>query len=195
MRKKGFTLIELVMVMAIISVIAAIVLPRLDPFVPKRRLKSAARVLSGTISLAYGESISKNKTYRLYMDPSDDSYWITEVDKLDEEDTGGPAGIRLGTHFELLQYEESEKGVEQSTPSEPMFARKKLPEGVHFASVEVKKDLEMAVPGARYIEFNPLGSATPATIRLANEEGERFTVRYDGVSGIPVLFPAKSETG
>jgi hypothetical protein len=129
------------------------------------------------------------------MDPSDDSYWITEVEKLDAGEDSGPAGIRLGTHFELLQYEESEKKVKESAPSEPMFARKKLPDGVHFSSVEVRKYLEVAVPGVRYIEFNPLGSATPATIRLANEEGEKFTVRYDGVTGIPVLLPAKSETG
>ncbi len=195
MNRKGFTLIELIMVMAIISVIAAIVLPRLDPFVPKRRLKSAARVLSGTISLAYGESVTRNKTYRLYMDPSDDSYWITQVEQLEGEESGSSVGIRIGTQFELLQYEEIDGSIEETTPSEPMFARKKLPDGVHFASVEVQRDLEIPTPGARYIEFNPLGDGSPATIYLENEEGQTFTVRYDGVSGIPTLLPANSETG
>jgi prepilin-type N-terminal cleavage/methylation domain-containing protein len=195
MKRKGFTLIELVMVMAIISVIAAIVLPRLDPFVPKRRLKSAARVLSGTISLAYGESVSKNKTYRLYFDPSEDSYWIMEVKKIEDEDAETSTGVRIGTQFELLQYEETGGKVEENMPSEPMFARRKLPDGVHFASVEVRQEKGFATPGVRYIEFNPLGGGSPATIHLQNEEGEGFAVRYDGVTGIPVLLPIQSETG
>ncbi len=59
-------------VVAMIAVIAAIALPRLDPFLPERRLRSAARLLSGAITLAYGEAIAKNKTYRLYMDTSTD---------------------------------------------------------------------------------------------------------------------------
>ncbi|UCD56586.1 MAG: hypothetical protein JSV16_12230, partial [Candidatus Hydrogenedentota bacterium] len=190
------TLIELVMVMAIISVIAAIVLPRLDPFVPRRRLKSAARLLSGTISLAYGEAVAKNKTYRLYMDPSADRYWITEVRKLKEgEDVKTAVGIRIGTQFELLQYVEGTENIEENAPTEPMFAPKTLPPGVHFSSVEIQHESTIASLGPQYIEFSPLGNASPATINLVNDEGENLAIRYDGITGIPILVPLRSETG
>lgn len=196
MRKKGFTLVELVVVMAIICIMAAIVLPRLDPFVPQRRLKSAARLLSGTISLAYGESVTKNKTYRLYLDRSADRYWITEVRDLEKsDDSAAAAGVRIGTHFELLQYEQSGQNVEENIPSEPMFAPRKLPPGVHFSSVEVGDERAASSLGPRYIEFSPLGSASPATIYLVNEDGGKLAVRYDGVTGIPTLLPLSSETG
>jgi prepilin-type N-terminal cleavage/methylation domain-containing protein len=195
MKRSGFTLIELVCVIAIIAVIAAIVLPRLDPFVPRRRLKSAARLLSGTITLIYGEAASKNKTYRLHIDPAADKYWITEIKEVEEgEDSGAGSAIRLGTHFELLQYEQGSSNVEEQSPSEPMFAPKKLPQGVHFASVEVKDD-RIVSQGEQYLEFNPLGSASPATINLVNDEGEKLAIRYDGVTGIPTLVPQTNETG
>ncbi|GAB4334001.1 MAG: hypothetical protein Kow0099_05940 [Candidatus Abyssubacteria bacterium] len=191
---RGFTLIELVMVMAIISVIAAIVLPRLDPFVPQRRLKSAARLLSGTISLAYGEAISKNKTFRLYFDADKGTYWLTEVEKIEEEDESesSAVGIRIGTQFELLEYVEGEEKVEERAPTEPLFAPKELPPGVHFASIEVGRDITAHSNEVRYIEFNPLGSASPATIHLVNDEGDQFVVRYDGVTGMPRLEASRT---
>jgi type II secretory pathway pseudopilin PulG len=182
------------MVMAIISVVAAVVLPRLDPFVPSRRLKSAARTLSGAITLAYGESAAKNKPYRLYLDPSEDMYWIVEVKELEEgEGSGGAIGITLGTSFELLRYSETKTDDEETTPSEPLFTPQKLPPGVHIASVEISEQSALASKGRQYIEFSPLGVASPATISLVNDDGEALTLRYDGITGVPSLVSA-SET-
>jgi len=196
MRRNGFTLIELVVVLALISVIAAIVLPRLDPFVPQRRLKSAARMLSGTISLAYAEAIAKNRTYRLHFELESDRYWITEVTEDEEDEEAASAiGIRLGTNFELLQYTDGAEDIEPELPSEPMLAPKELPPGVHFASVEIRRDLSTPALGPQYIEFNPLGDASPATINLKNESGDAFAIRYDGVTGIPTLAPLGDGTG
>jgi type II secretion system protein H len=194
MRKKGFTLIELVVVMAIMAIVAAVVLPRLDPFVPSRRLKSAARTLSGTITLAYGESIARNKTYRLYLDPSKDMYRVVEVQQLESDDQGGAIGIKLGTHFELLQYDDSRKDAEESTPTEPLFAPQKLPQGVHISSVNAGNDITLAAAGEQYIEFSPLGVASPASITLVNEDGEALSLQYDGVTGVPSLSVSSSGT-
>ena len=179
-------------VVAMIGVIAAIVFPRLDPFLPQRRLKSAARLLSGTISLAYGEAIAKNRTYRLYMDSSTDEYWITEVKALEQDNEQPTAiGIRIGTRFDLLEYTDGSENVEESLPSEPMFTRRRLPPGVHFSSVEVRRRYSGLGLDTQYIEFNPLGVAGAANINLANDDGEGFAVIYDGVTGIPVLAPIK----
>ena len=194
--RRGFTLIELILVIALVSVVAVIVLPRLDPFLPERRLKSAVRLLSGTISLAYGEAIAKNKTYRLYFDTLEDRYWISEVRVLQEHEDGGSGlGIRLGTQFELLQYEDGTENIEESMPSEPMFSRKILPDGVHFSSVEINRGSAATTLDIPYIEFNPLGNASSATIVLVNDDGEQLAVHYDGVTGIPVPSPVNDLTG
>ena len=193
---EGFTLIELIFVLAVIAVVAALVLPRLDPFVPERRLKSAVRMLSGTISLAYGEAIAKNKTYRLYLDSKKDMYWIAEITPSQaDEEPGGSSGIRLGTQFQLLQYERNSESVEEKEPTEPMFSPKTLPDGVHFSSVEINRGLAMATSDLPYIEFNPLGGAIPATIILMNDDGDHFAIEYDGVTGIPTLSPLNSSAG
>jgi len=191
--KKGFTLIELVVVIAIISIMAVIVLPRLDPFVPSRRLKGAARTLSGTITLAYGESVAKNKRYRLYLDPMEETYWVVQVKETEKEDSGGAIGLTLGTQFELLHYEESGTEDEVAAPSEPLFAPQKLPQGVHFSSMSVGDDTALASSKPRYIEFTPLGVASPATVTLVNEDGDTLSVQYDGITGMPTLVASTDE--
>jgi prepilin-type N-terminal cleavage/methylation domain-containing protein len=186
--RRAFTLIELVIVVAMIGVIAAIVLPRLDPFLPARRLKGAARSLSGAISLAYGESVAKNATYRLYLDPQNDRYWVVEVKKVEgEEESASASGIRIGTQFELLQRADGSDRANETLTSEPLFAPTALPDGVHFSSVETGGERGMLASSSQYIEFDPLGNGSPAVIALSNEDGERVVIRYDGVTGIPVL--------
>jgi prepilin-type N-terminal cleavage/methylation domain-containing protein len=195
-KKEGFTLIELILVITVIGVIAAIVFPRLDPFLPKRRLKSAARLLSGTISLAYGEAIAENRTYRLYLDTMEDRYWISEVKTSEEtEEDGSAPGIRLGTQFELLQYEDGAENIEESMPAEPLLAPKALPDGVHFSSVDTDAGSDSTALDLPYIEFGPIGNASPATIILITDDGEQFAVYYDGVTGMPVPVPMNGVAG
>ena len=194
--KRGFTLLELMVVVAMIAIVATIAFPRLDPFLPKRRLKSAARLLSGTITMAYGESIAKNKIYRLYMDPSTDTYWITEVTRLGEdEESSGVVGLTIGTSFELLERIDDSENIEETAPSEPMFAPKELPQGIHFSSVEVRTNRASFSEDTKYIEFTPLGTASPAVINLINDEDEMFSVVYDGVTGMPTLVPQGERGG
>jgi hypothetical protein len=183
-------------VIAMLGIIAVIAVPRLDPFLPKRRLKSAARHLSGMITLAYGEAIAKNKTYRLYMDPTTDKFWITEVTQIESDDeSSGAIGIRLGTSFELLEYVDGSQDIEQSMPSEPMLAPRQLPDGIHFSSIKVRRSLLPISPDGEYIEFTPMGVASPAVINLINEDEEEFAVVYDGVTGIPRLVPRSESAG
>ena len=70
-----------------------------------------------------------------------------EVQVLEEEGEKSTAaiGIRLGTLFELREYTKGSETIEETLPSEPMFAPKKLPQGIHFSSVEVRRDFVAGV--------------------------------------------------
>ena len=76
-RAKGFTLLELVMVLVLISTVLAMAAPSLRGFVKGRQIAEAvAQVLSLT-HLARSQAASQGCVYRLNIDAEAKAYWLT----------------------------------------------------------------------------------------------------------------------
>ncbi len=104
MNQKGVTLIELIVVMVIIAIGAALTTPNISGWLRTYRLKSAARDVASTLRLAQIKAVSANTTYQVVFDTVHDSYI------LQYQDTGGawvtegvtqilPTGIKFNTTF------------------------------------------------------------------------------------------------
>ena len=60
----GFTLVELMIVVAILAILALVSIPALGGFIPKYRVNSAMRTLASEMSLVRLEAISNNTPVR-----------------------------------------------------------------------------------------------------------------------------------
>lgn len=73
---RGFTLIELVLVMLIIGLLLAIVAPALGGLLRSQRMDQSARIVAALIKEARVRSAADAKPYRLVIDTEDNTCWI-----------------------------------------------------------------------------------------------------------------------
>jgi prepilin-type N-terminal cleavage/methylation domain-containing protein len=82
MRKKaGFTLTEIVIVIAVLGLLAAVGVPSYLRYVPKYRLRSAARDLYSNLNLAKMAAIKTNQKSRVNYRVNPDQYTVSLLKK------------------------------------------------------------------------------------------------------------------
>jgi type II secretion system protein H len=162
---KGFTLIEMLVVVGIIALMAAVMMPTISSYF-QVSLNSATRDLATTIKEAYNSSVVTGKVYRLVYDLKENTYWVEF----------GPAEVLLDTK-ESKEKEERRKKFSKSVTKKPEFkmdttiSRKKaiLPRGVVFEDLVTEQSKEPITEGTAYTHFFPHGLTEQTVIHLQDQ--------------------------
>jgi len=77
---RGVTLTELITVMVIIAVGAAIAIPNLGPWMAKRELNSATRTLAAHFNQARSEAIRRNQNVTVWLNAGNETYTVDVAD-------------------------------------------------------------------------------------------------------------------
>jgi prepilin-type N-terminal cleavage/methylation domain-containing protein len=101
--KRGVTLLELVVVFAIIAIGAVLAVPNIGPWVANYRLRTATRDITSTLRVAQMRAVSNNINYRVSFDTGARTYTL-------QRSTGGlwvnegmaktlPTAVSMTTNF------------------------------------------------------------------------------------------------
>lgn len=90
-RSRGFTMIEMMIVVVVIGLIAALAVPSFLGYMPKLRVKSAARDIVSSMRLARSKAVSERRPYGVVFDMNSNSVRSFA-------DTDNPAGMSYSSN-------------------------------------------------------------------------------------------------
>lgn len=93
-KNNGYTLIEIITVIAIIAIIAGFIIPNVVGWVPRYRLRSGAEEIRSTLQLARLNAIKENKTAIVTFDTINNTFMATLSEQVIKSGKM-PAGITI----------------------------------------------------------------------------------------------------
>jgi general secretion pathway protein H len=161
----GFTLFELLVVMSIISLIAALVMPQMTASLPGVRLKSTTRAVAASLRYARSRAVYESTPYVAIFDSARKFLAVEPIaTPLDAAESGG---IR-----KILETSNLEKVYE-------------IPDGIEFGILNRPAGEED--PDVFPILFFPGGDSTGGKIILENLRRRQYTVTVDAITGIVAI--------
>jgi type II secretion system protein H len=156
-RERGFTMIELVVVLLILTLSAALLTPSLSRFASTVELKAAVKKISGILRYYRSEAVYRGTVFQVLFNPETGEVTVKSVET---EEAGGDEP-------------EKEKAVTRSYL---------LPKGIHIKEIEVT-DPEYASDHPA-IEFYPNGGSNGGTLLLDAQDRKGFRIKVHFLTGM-----------
>ena len=154
---KGFTLIELIIVLVIVSIMAAMVSPAISRSLASLQLKTAARKVAAALRYARTQAIARAEDYQAVFSFDERQVTISPAESEGEES---------GEEKALPEAEGAQKPQEQEKPK--VYT---LPEEVKF--LELVAGEEEVNSGSATITFRPNGSSEGGEVILSDAAEKR----------------------
>jgi prepilin-type N-terminal cleavage/methylation domain-containing protein len=180
-RTRAFTLIELIIVMTIIAIVAAVAVPSLGIFSTSRQTNNAAAQMLEAAEYARAQAIAEGRTYRLNVDTSAMTYWLTA------DEGAGTFVAASGDHGQKYQLPSGVTLAAQITQQPNMLFNKTYNDESQETAVQSPQTLidneQLGTAGqvmvaahndGQYVEFQSTGRVDPATFTISDHFGKKI---------------------
>ena len=166
MKNRGFTFIEVMVVLILISLTIYLVTPSLSPFSKTVELKGATKKVSAILRYCRSEAVNRGKVYQVLFDPDLGQVNVQPIEEKEED--------------------QEAKDVTDVTKDQPKEQSKQktymLPKGVDIK--EVKANSPQYPSDYAVIEFYPNGGSNGGTIRLDSKDRKGYRIKVHFLTGI-----------
>lgn len=179
-RRHAFTLVELLLVVAIMGIVAAITVPNLTRSMRGNRIRHATRNIVTAGRYARSISILRESSHALVFDIDGSGIFVSE-------------GVTVLPPPPSEESEEMEESVFEEASSNVLFVAERAFagsgelarqfEGVRILSVELGGG-DVLTRGTAVVVFESNGRCTPYIVTLEDEQGKRVIIDVDALASV-----------
>jgi general secretion pathway protein H len=189
MKKNGFSLLEMIIVISIIGAVTAIALPGLldkksntrkvfrEFVVAGKDIRNRAKLAGVTYRLAF--RLTENKQ----------AWWVEKANKnvlLDKKKLEDARNEAKST----FRQKDDDKPVSEFQPDTTIFKKEQtLPKGFFFKQIESGPQDLIATDGTAYIHFFPQGYIEPSAIQIIDDRKNIWTLVFNPITGQSDIIP------
>lgn len=178
-KASGFTLMELMVTIAIIAIISTIAVPNFIAWVPKFKLGSASRDILSVVQKTRLQAVKDNTVYTVLFNVGNESYTVFQDDGAGTPDAAPVDGMPDGRNNGILE------------PTENVMLRQTLPAGVNVLNTSMTGDRVVFGPQGLVTILDPL-NPPPHTINIRSNQGDdkwrrRITIQLAGTTDIQII--------
>ena len=175
MRSKGYSLLEVLMVITVMVIVGGAAIPLAHASVDRTRAVAAARYVAGRMTMARFEAVRRSACVAIRFLQQPDGYWLqTYVDGnrngvLARDIASGidlpiTASEQLDSHFTGIAF-----GIQPNVT------------GIDLGPFNADDPIQIG--SSNLLSFSPTGSSTSGTLFIHGLRGHQFAVRVLGATG------------
>lgn len=175
----GFSLMEIMLVFAIMAILSSMSMPAMRGFAASRRLHTSARAIVDTLSFARDMAITERTTHLVVFDISGNRFWLASSETFDVQDPLTSAG-RASTPPAIQGNQ-----VVVSRTGGVMGIPQQLQHSVTFAGLVTNTNgtSQQVITGADYVYFTPTAKAKETVVLLQNTNGNVVSISVEAATG------------
>jgi prepilin-type N-terminal cleavage/methylation domain-containing protein len=163
--RRGFTLIELMVVLAIMVIVSGIAVISMQPILSDARMRSGCRMVASMLNYARSHAVTTNSPARvLFVEGKS-----IEIDVYSDSSSKSQATSSSA----------SGTGERELTPLTTSSSHCVLPDGVTITRISKPG----GIGDENWLEFGGLGQAEQAVIELTTDHGQKRFVAVDQITG------------
>lgn len=163
-KQEGFTLAELVLVVAIISILAAIAIPNFLNWLPNMRLRAAARDLYSNMQRIRSEAVKTNQDWAIVFNTANNTYSICSSPGAD----GNWSTLADNTIVGAVNLAQSASGIG--------FGHGTIPEGNSAATPAANFPADNVSYNNNTLVFNSRGTCSAGYVYIQNQNNTVIAV-------------------
>jgi Tfp pilus assembly protein FimT len=184
---RGLTLVEVVLVLALLVVIGALSIPLMEGFLSRATLQSSSELLRGAWAKARFAAIQSGSTHVFRFEPGGRRFQIVSL---------GALGTPANTELQPVDPEAA-----PDADSIVRLSENRLGDGIVFARADVSSSAHVVAtlpmvadgPWSQPILFHPDGTTSDASVLISNGDQKTIRVTLRGLTGVAHAADVENE--